>query len=302
MVKTFPPYEDLRDLIQLAKREDLGGDDVTSRLLVEENQIGVGTLIQKEVGIPCGLPMVEMICRTYDERLRVEQIPGFHMEVIEGRFSDARTTPLLRIRGPMRSLLSAERVILNFLQHLSGVATQTHRYVKRVAGTGAKIFDTRKTLPGFRLLEKYAVRAGGGHNHRMGLHDGLLVKDNHIAGMPLKEFAGYLTKVVATSRGENISRLIEVEVENLEQLREVLKVEGIDVILLDNMDCPSMESAIAMRTSAWAGRKSRPLFEASGGITLDTVRTVALTGVERIAVGAITHSATALDISLEIEG
>jgi len=221
MVKTFPPYEELRELIQLAKREDLGGDDVTSRLLVEENQVGVGTLIQKEVGIPCGLPMVEMICRTYDERLRVEQIPGFHMEVIEGRFSDARTTPLLRIRGPMRSLLSAERVILNFLQHLSGVATQTHRYVKRVAGTGAKIFDTRKTLPGFRLLEKYAVRAGGGHNHRLGLHDGVLVKDNHLAGMALKELAGYLTKVVALSRGENSARCIEVEVENLEQLREV---------------------------------------------------------------------------------
>ena len=301
MLKTFPPYEELRDLIQLAKREDLGQDDVTSRLLVQENQIGVGTLIQKEVGIPAGLPMVEMICRTYDERLRVEQIPGFHMEVIEGRFSDARTTPLLRIRGPMRALLSAERVILNFLQHLSGVATQTHRYVKRVAGTGAKIYDTRKTLPGFRLLEKYAVRAGGGQNHRMGLHDAVLVKDNHLAEIPLKELPTYLGKVVSVSRAENASREIEVEVENLEQLREVLKVEGIDIILLDNMDCPSMEQAVAMRKEAMIGRKSKPLFEASGGITLDTVRTVALTGVERIAVGAITHSATALDISLEIE-
>jgi nicotinate-nucleotide pyrophosphorylase (carboxylating) len=301
MLKTFPPYEELRDLIQLAKREDLGSDDVTSRLLVTENQIGVGTLIQKEVGIPAGLPIVEMICRTYDERLRVEQIPGFHMEVIEGRFSDARTTPLLRIRGPMRALLSAERVILNFLQHLSGVATQTHRYVKRAAGTGAKIYDTRKTLPGFRLLEKYAVRAGGGHNHRMGLHDAVLVKDNHLAEIALKELPAYLGKVVSLSRAENAAREIEVEVENLEQLREVLKVEGIDIILLDNMDCPSMEEAVAMRKEAMVGRKSKPLFEASGGITLDTVRTVALTGVERIAVGAITHSATALDISLEIE-
>ena len=301
MLKTFPSYEELRDLIQLAKREDLGGDDVTSRLLVAEDQIGVGTLIQKEVGIPAGLPIVEMICRTYDERLRVEQIPGFHMEVIEGRFSDARTTPLLRIRGPMRALLSAERVMLNFLQHLSGVATQTHRYVKRAAGTGAKIYDTRKTLPGFRLLDKYAVRAGGGHNHRMGLHDAVLVKDNHLAEIPLKELPAYLGKVVSLSRAENAAREIEVEVENLEQLREVLKVEGIDIILLDNMDCPSMEQAVAMRKETLSGRKSKPLFEASGGITLDTVRTVALTGVERIAVGAITHSATALDISLEIE-
>src|SRR3954469_11175511 len=167
MLKTFPPYEELRDLIQLAKREDLGQDDLTSRLLVDENQIGVGTLIQKEVGIPCGLPMVEMICRTYDERLRVEQIPGFHMEIIEGRFSDQRTTPLLRIRGPMRALLSAERVVLNFLQHMSGVATHTHRFARRVAGTSAKIYDTRKTAPGFRSLDKYAVVAGGGFNHRI---------------------------------------------------------------------------------------------------------------------------------------
>src|SRR2546429_1330236 len=299
----FPAHDEIKDLIQLAKREDLGArtDDVTSRLLVDENAVGVGTLLQKTVGIPCGMPIVEMICRTYDERLRVEQIPGFHMEVIEGRFSDARTTPLLRIRGPMRSLLSAERVILNFLQHLSGVATQTHRYVKRVAGTGAKIFDTRKTLPGFRLLEKYAVRAGGGHNHRMGLHDAVLVKDNHLANIPLKDWPAYLSKVISLSRAEDAARAIEEEVANLEQLRETLKVEGIDIILLDNMDCPSMETAVAMRKEALAGRRSRPLFEASGGITLDTVRTVALTGGERIAGGAITHSATALDISLEIE-
>src|SRR6185436_12133020 len=270
MLKTFPPFEELRELIQLAKREDLGGDDVTSRLLVAEDQIGVGTLIQKEVGIPAGLPIVEMICRSYDERLRVEQIPGFHMEVIEGRFSDARTTPLLRIRGPMRSLLSAERVILNFLQHLSGVATQTHRYVKRVAGTGSKIYDTRKTLPGFRLLEKYAVRAGGGHNHRMGLHDAVLVKDNHLAEIAQKELPAYLGKVVGISRAENSAREIEVEVENLEQLREVLKGEGLDIILLDNMDCPSMEQAVVMRKDAMAMRKTKPLFEASGGITLDT--------------------------------
>src|SRR3954466_3918659 len=203
MLKTFPPFEELRELIQLAKREDLGGDDVTSRLLVEEGQVGVGTLIQKEVGIPCGMPMVEMICRTYDERLRVEQIPGFHMEVIEGRFSDARTTPLLRIRGPMRSLLSAERVILNFLQHLSGIATQTSRYVKRVSGTPAKIYDTRKTVPGLRVLDKYAVRCGGGFNHRMGLHDGLLVKDNHIASRSTRELAPFLNGVIERAKNEN---------------------------------------------------------------------------------------------------
>lgn len=295
----FPPYDQLRDLIQLAKREDVGADDVTSRLLIDESAVGVGTLLQKDVGIVCGLPIVEMISRAYDERLRVEQIPGFHMEIIEGRFSDQRTTPLLRVRGPMRSLLSAERVILNFLQRMSGVATLTHRFARRVEGTGAKIYDTRKTIPGHRLLDKYAVRAGGGFNHRIGLYDGLLVKDNHLASRPLKELAAYLQPIVARSQAENAARFVEVEVDTLEQLREVLKVDGIDVILLDNMDCPRMEQAVGMRDRS--PRKGKVGLEASGGVTLETVRSIALTGVERIAVGAITHSAPALDISMEIE-
>jgi nicotinate-nucleotide pyrophosphorylase (carboxylating) len=297
----FPPFEAIRDLIRVAKDEDLGsaGDDVTSRLLIPETQVGVGTLVQKDVGIACGLPIVEMICRTYDERLRVEQIPGFHLDIIEGRFSDTRVTPLLRVRGPLRSLLSAERVILNFLQRMSGVATLTHRFVKRAQGTAARIVDTRKTLPGFRLLDKYAVRRGGGYNHRLGLYDGLLVKDNHLSVVPLKEMAAYLSRVVSQSRAENPARPVEVEVDQIEQLREVLKVDGIDVILLDNMDCPSMEEAVAMRNRA--NRKGTTELEASGGITIETVRSVALTGVERIAVGAITHSAPALDIGLEVE-
>ena len=297
----FPPFEEVRDLIQLARREDLGpsGDDVTSRLMVAEQAVGVGTLLQKEVGIVCGLPIVEMICRAYDERLRVEQIPGFHLEIIEGRFSDARVTPLIRIRGPMRSLLSAERVVLNFLQHMSGVATQTQRYVRRVEGTGARIYDTRKTLPGYRALDKYAVRCGGGHNHRMGLHDGLLIKDNHLAQVGLKDLAAYLDRVARQSRSEDATRLVEVEVDSLEQLREVLKIDGIDVVLLDNMDCPRMQSAVELRDRS--GKKGKLALEASGGVTLETVRLIAGTGVDRISVGAITHSAPALDIGLDVE-
>ena len=296
---TFPPAEEIRDLIQLARREDLGprGDDVTSRLLVAEDAVGVATLLQKSVGIACGLPIVEHVCRAYDERLRVELIPGFHMELIEGRFSDANVTPLLRIRGPVRSLLSAERVVLNFLQRLSGVATLTSRFARRVEGTRAKIYDTRKTIPGWRALDKYAVRCGGGFNHRVGLYDGLLVKDNHVAAMPLRELSGFLASIVARSRGEDAKRLVEVEVDTLEQLGEVLKVDGLDVILLDNMDCPRMQSAVEMRDRA--GRKVE--LEASGGVTIETVRSIALTGVERIAVGAITHSAPAMDIGLDIE-
>ena len=297
----FPPQSQLSEIIQLAKREDLGpqNDDVTSRLLIDEKAIGVGTLLQKEVGIVCGLPIVEMICRAYDERLRVEQIPGFHMEIIEGRFSDARTTPLLRIRGPLRSLLAAERVILNFLQRLGGVATQTNRFVRRVDGTGAKIYDTRKTTPGLRSLEKYAVRCGGGENHRMGLFDGLLVKDNHLAAIPVKELSGFLSAVISRSRAEAADRFVEVEVDNLDQLREVLKVDAIDTILLDNMDCPRMTTAVEMRDKA--NRRGRTTLEASGGVTLETVRPIALTGVDRIAVGALTHSVNSLDIGLEVE-
>lgn len=298
-MQNFPPFEQIRDLIQLAKSEDLGpaNDDVTSRLLMPEDKIAVGTLMQKGIGIACGLPLVEMICRLYDERLRVEQIPGFHMEIIEGRYSDARQTPLLRIRGPVRSLLSAERVILNFLQHLSGVATLTHRYVRRIEGTKAKIYDTRKTLPGYRLLEKYAVRAGGGMNLRMGLYDGLLVKDNHLAGLAPKELTAYLTKIVATSRSESPNRMIEVEVDTLEQFRHVLAVPGIDIILLDNMDCPRMADAVKLRNAS----PHKPALEASGGITLETVRSIAETGVDRISIGAITHSAPAMDIGMDIE-
>lgn len=295
----FPSYPEIRQLIELARDEDLRGDDVTSRLMVPEGAVGVGTLMQREVGVACGLPIVEMVCRAYDERLRVEMIPGFHLEVIEGRFSDARQTPLLRLRGPMRSLLSAERVILNFLQHLSGVATHTHRFARRVAGTAAKIYDTRKTVPGLRLLDKYAVQCGGGFNHRVGLYDGLLIKDNHLAAVAQRDLADYLAKVVQQSRAEQPGRLVEVEVDRLDQMREVLKVDGIHVILLDNMDCPTMEQAVDLRNRA--GRRGQIELEASGGVTLETVRPIAATGVERIAVGAITHSAPALDIGLDVE-
>lgn len=296
---TFPRFEEIREIVQLARREDLGQDDVTSRLAVGADVVGVGTLVQRDVGITCGLPLVEMICRVYDERLRVEAIPGFHLDVIEGRFNDARSLPLLRVRGPLRSLLSAERVILNFLQHLCGVATQTYRFVRRVEGTGANIYDTRKTLPGLRALDKYAVRCGGGRNHRMGLFDGLLIKDNHLARIPHKELAGFITQVVAVSRAEAVDRFIEVEVDGLEQLRELLKVDGLNVILLDNMDCPKMATAVEMRDRA--GKKGKVFLEASGGVTLETVRSIALTGVDRISVGAITHSAPALDIAMDIE-
>src|SRR4051794_39800542 len=167
---------------------------------------------------------------------------------------------------------------------MSGVATLTHRFARRVAGTEAQVYDTRKTIPGLRVLDKYAVRAGGGQNHRVGLYDGLLVKDNHLAAQPLRELPVFLGRVVAQSRGEDPRRLIEVEVDHLDQLREVLKVDGIDVILLDNMDCPRMREAVELRnashsaSSGQAGKKGKVQFEASGGVTIETVRSIAETG------------------------
>ncbi len=296
----FPAYEEIAELIIRARDEDMRGDDVTSRLLIPADQEGVGTIVQKQAGVVAGLPIVEMVCRAYDQRLKVQALGG-SLEEVEGRYNPTpQRTPILKISGPMRSLLAAERVILNFLQRLSGIATQTHSYVQAVAGTSARIYDTRKTTPGWRLLEKYAVRAGGGENHRMGLYDGLLVKDNHIAAIPLEELADELTKIVSVSRMEAPDRFIQVEVDNLDQLREVLKVDRIDSILLDNMSPQTMHQAVQMRDAA--GRKGQVALEASGGVNLQTVRAIAESGVERISVGALTHSATALDLGLDVEG
>lgn len=299
----FPPLASFIELIRLAQREDLGDGDVTSALTVPEDLIGVGTLYQKAVGVVCGLPIVEHVCRLFDERLRVEMIPGFHFEVIEGRFSDHKLTPLLRLRGPMRSLLAAERTLLNFVQRTSGIATLTNRYVKRVENTRAKIHDTRKTLPGYRSLDKYAVLAGGGANHRIGLFDMVLVKDNHLAQLAnqadRREWYARLEALVARSKRENPSLPIEIEVVDFAGFERVLVMKGVDIILLDNMDCPTMKRCVQARDAA--GARDRVQLEASGGVTLETVHDIALTGVERISVGALTHSVTALDISLEIE-
>ena len=296
---SFPPPAAFADLIRLARDEDLadGGAvsaDVTSRLLVDEGAVGVATVVQRGPGVSCGLPLVGHVCRAFDERLRVEPIPGFHFEILEGRFNDSADMPLVRVRGPLRSLLAAERTLLNFLGALGGIATLTQKFARRCAGTPAAIYDTRKTLPGLRALSKYAVRCGGGESHRMGLSDMVLIKDNHLAGVPARDLAPFLRRALS-AKPEGVP--VEVEVDSLEQLREVLTVEGVDVILLDNMDCPTMELAVAMRDAS----PSNAALEASGGVTLETVRQIALTGVERIAVGAITHSAPNLDVGLDVE-
>ena len=298
----FPPPDAYRDLIRLAVAEDLAdAGDVTSRLTIPEDAVGVGTVVQKAVGVACGLPLVEPVIKAFDERLKIEPIPGFHLDVLEGRFGDRRTQPLVRVRGPMRSLLAAERTLLNFLGRMSGIATLTRKYAGRVEGTTASVYDTRKTAPGHRALEKYAVACGGGRNHRVGLYDMVLVKDNHLAHTPVADLGRAVADLVRRSRGEDPQRPIEIEVDTVEQFRQVVAVDGVDVILLDNMDCPTMARCVEMRNAAAAGRAVVPELEASGGVTLETVRDIALVGVERIAVGAITHSAANLDVGLDVE-
>jgi nicotinate-nucleotide pyrophosphorylase (carboxylating) len=197
------------------------------------------------------------------------------------------------VTGPLDKLLIGERTMLNFLTHLSGIATLTRRFVDAVAGTKAQILDTRKTLPGYRVLEKYAVRCGGGTNHRMGLYDGVLIKDNHLAAWTKSES---IADAIRTARRKSPGVSIEVEVDTLEQLREALKGQP-EIVLLDNMTPARLREAVAIRDAL--NGQPQVLLEASGGVALETVREIALTGVERISIGALTHSAPALDLAFD---
>ena len=300
----FPPVETFADLIRLAVAEDLGdAGDVTSALTVPADRVGVGTLYQKSAGVVCGLPIVSFVCEAFDVRLEVEAMrPGDELLAMEGRYGDRGPTPLMRVRGPMRSLLAAERTLLNFVQRMSGIATLTHRFVQAVAGTRAKILDTRKTLPGYRSLDKYAVLTGGGQNHRIGLFDMVLVKDNHLAQLTMAEptaWADRLQAMVRASKADRPALPIEIEVVDEAQFARVLTMPGVDIILLDNMNTALMARCVAARDASEAARHVQ--LEASGGVNLDTVAAIARTGVDRISVGALTHSVTGMDISFEIE-
>jgi nicotinate-nucleotide pyrophosphorylase (carboxylating) len=281
----------VRPLIRMAMEEDLGSGDVTTNLLFQDGTRAKTMIVSREEIVVAGLPVVEEILRQYDERLKMT-----------AHFRDGQAAhvgnKLASIEGPLRSMLSVERVMLNFLQRLSGIATTTSRYVRAVKGTKAKIYDTRKTLPGWRLLEKYAVRCGGGYNHRLGLYDGVLVKDNHLAELG-GDFADRLQRMVNDAKKLKRLQFVAVEVDHVDdQLNHVLKVRGIDIVLLDNMGQWQLKHAVEMR-DAMCGKNKRPLLEASGNITLNNVAEIAQCGVDRIAVGAITHSAAAVDIGLD---
>jgi nicotinate-nucleotide pyrophosphorylase (carboxylating) len=265
-------------VVRASLAEDLGGGDVTTDATVDESATGTAVLVTRAPGVVAGLDAAEAVFRALDPDVEVERLAE-DGDVLPG------PAPVARVTGSLRAILTGERTALNLLGRLSGIATATRRYVDAVEGTGVAILDTRKTTPGLRALEKQAVAAGGGRNHRFGLDDGVLVKDNHLAATgSIRAAVGRLRTVTDLP--------IEVECDTLEQLEQALAA-GADAILLDNMSLDELRRAVAFT----AGRAR---LEASGGITLETVRAIAETGVDEISVGALTHSAPALDVSLEL--
>jgi nicotinate-nucleotide pyrophosphorylase (carboxylating) len=290
---------DLDRLLRLAIAEDAGeAGDLTTTALVPDDVVGQATVAVRSAGVIAGLPAGEIVLNAVDPRL------VWHQKVADGQPVQSGD-PVATIQGPARSLLQAERLVLNLLGRLSGIATLTRKYVEAVAGTRARIYDTRKTTPGWRRLEKYAVRCGGGNNHRTGLYDAVLIKDNHLAlgsrwtnqrqtrftpAEAVRQARRFIEKHAAA---EN-STIVEIEVDTLEQLEEVLPA-GPDIVLLDNMTPDQLREAVAIRDQADRAIE----LEASGGVTLDSVANIAASGVDRISVGALTHSAVSLDLGLD---
>jgi nicotinate-nucleotide pyrophosphorylase (carboxylating) len=287
-------------LLRLAIREDLGPlGDSTSKALVPSGVTGMADIVARKAGIVAGLPVAETALQLIDSSVQWNLRNADGSRVACGE-------PVVRLEGPARSILAAERLLLNLLSRLSGIATFTNRYVEAVAGTGVKIYDTRKTTPGWRRLEKYAVRLGGGRNHRVGLYDAILIKDNHLAFG--RESTWGTTRFSAAEAVDHARQwikrrvpqlvrprmLLEIEVDSLDQLDEVLPAKP-DIVLLDNMPVDQLREAVRRRNE----RAPDVELEASGGVTLDSVRQIAETGVDRISVGALTHSPTALDFGLD---
>ena len=278
-------------LIDLALREDVGENlqtgDVTSAYFVPQDSISSAYIYAKQEGVLAGMEVAAEVFHRVNPELKVVQLKKDGDPLSQGE-------RVLEVSGHARSILTAERTALNFLQRLSGVATQTRAYVAKVETTNAKVLDTRKTTPGWRALEKGAVVAGGGKNHRMGLYDRAMVKDNHlVAENKLEALQDAIDRLHADRAGVEV----ELEADTLEQVQGFLSLRGVDYILLDNMNYEMMRDAVAMRDDSG----SAVALEASGGVTIDTIAEIATTGVDFISVGALTHSAVALDLSLEFE-
>ena len=277
---SFPASAEIDAIIRLALAEDVGRGDITTEATVSPETTARAEILQKSAGVVCGLPVVEAVFRALDHRVR------FTPTALEGSF-DSGHRAVARIDGPAAAILTGERTALNFLQRLSGVATASRRAAQLVAGTRATVIDTRKTTPGLRVLEKYAVRVGGASNHRAGLDDGFLIKENHI-----RAAGGITPAVYAALRRAAPGQIVEVEVTSLEELDEALEA-GATLILLDNFSTEQMRAAVAQA-------RGRARLEASGGISLDNLADVARTGVDYVSLGALTHSAGVLDFSLEV--
>ena len=268
------------ELIRLALEEDIGAGDVTTDALIEPDHVSTAAIFAKESLVLAGLQVAQEVFTTLDPAM------GFDTTFQDGHRVETGDE-ILTVYGKLQALLTGERTALNFLQRLSGIATLTRQYVDRVAGSNVRLTDTRKTIPGWRRLEKYAVKIGGGHNHRFGLYDGILIKDNHIVA------CGGISEAVARVRNNRPQLLpIEVEVSDLNQVKEALE-SGVDIIMLDNMDLNDINTAVRLVDG-------RALVEVSGGVVLDTLAEVADMGVDIISIGALTHSARAVDISMRV--
>ena len=270
------------DPIAIALIEDIGQGDLTSRYFIDPHLRGTARIFAKEPAIAAGVETAAEVFQRVHPGITLHIVTRDGQPLIPGQ-------AVLEVTGPVHAILTGERVALNFLQRLSAVATLTRRFVDAVSGTGAIILDTRKTTPGLRHLEKAAVRAGGGQNHRFGLYDMVMVKDNHLAAD-----SGTLAQHIALFRKDHPDIKVEVEADTLDQVRAFLAIPGIDIILLDNMTLDQLREAVHLR------RASPVKLEASGGVTLATVRDIALTGVDFISSGALTHSAGSIDFSLEL--
>ena len=275
---------DIQNLIDAAFAEDAIFGDPTTDVLIPPDLTGSAALVTRDAGVLAGIEVATAAFERFDPSLRTEVIMPDGSRVSPG-------DRLARVSGSVSSILKAERTAVNFLQHLSGIASETRRYVNAVSGLRAKIVDTRKTTPGLRKLEKYAVTMGGGHNHRQNLADGILIKDNHIEALAL-EGLGIGEVVKRAQAGASHTIKVEIEVETIAQLEEVLDA-GADLALLDNMSTEQMRKAVEIADG-------RAVLEASGGITLETVREIAETGVDIISVGALTHSAPAMNVGLDM--
>ena len=282
MKHSVPVPSNLLRQVADALAEDIAGGDLTAALIPAERE-GRATVITREPAVICGVPYVEASFHQVDARVRLE------WQVAEGDSVGADQL-LFEIEGPARALLTGERTALNFLQLLSGTATAAHSYTALLEGTNCRLLDTRKTIPGLRTAQKYAVKVGGGHNHRMGLFDGILIKENHIVA------AGSIAVAVARARQSGAGVPVEIEVENLAELTQAIDA-GADIAMLDEFSMPAMRDAVALNAAA-----KRPLkLEASGGITTATIRKIAETGVDFISVGSITKHVRAIDLSMRFE-